>query len=416
MSNGAKTLIRNLNIVDVISGGITSEASLLISDGVIIHIGQINTCEDVRMVDARGSWAIPSLIDMHAHITFEGRSHHPLLNFHYNEDDNLSCIRGAQNLFEALQSGVCLIRDVGSKGEKSIILKTLVDSGKILGPELILSGEPLCVKNGHGFEFGKILKSYKNMENIFNVYLKLGCEWLKIMNGPELFEEDRLRLIVEVAHQLGMRVAVHAFTESGIAGAIRSGADTIEHSVVYNQELLEIAQEKQTQFIPTCYCSWISLHHDRFLKTMSQAEIDYLKRWYDFLKKNIPFHIKNAMPLAVGTDAGSAPCTFSDIVNEIKMLHYHGLSILDAVRAATLIPARILRREHKYGAIDVGKWANLILLKRNPLEDINALSEIIAIWYRGLDILNQLVPLHSQTCGEREGCFAPFSNNLSLQF
>ena len=389
MQNKTKTLIQNLNIIDIKSGLILPKTSLLISNGVISQIDQIENVNNVQLFDAKYSWAIPSFIDMHAHITFEGRGHCNITVFHHNETEDISLARGAQNLLEALFSGICLIRDVGSKGKKSKILKKLVDSKKILGPELILSGEPICKINCHGSEFGQYIKSNGDVERILKNHVNLQYEWLKIFNGPELIKRDELNSIIKTAHQFGIKVAVHAFTEPGIESAIMAGADTIEHALVFNTDILEVAKVKKTQFVPTYYCAWKSLSKD-FTKTIPQIEIDYLEQWYRFLEQNFIFHIDNGLPVIVGTDAGSSPCTFSDIVDEIKMLHLRGLSILEALRSATQLPAQILGRENEYGTIEIGKWANIILLKRNPLENINAFDEVNSIWYRGINLFNNL--------------------------
>jgi len=284
---------------------------------------------------------------------------------------------------------VCLVRDVGSKGNKAALLKSLVDSENIPGPEIILSGEPFCISGGHGFEFGQSIDS-SNMDKLLDAHLELGYEWLKVMNGPELFDEILLRTLVEKAHRLGIRVAVHAFTESGIAGSIRAHSDTIEHAVVFNnQELIEIARNCQIQFVPTFYCAWLSLRED-FLRTIPKIERDYLYNWYEYLDKNFQFHINHGFPVAVGTDAGSAPCTFFDCIEEVKMLHHRGLPMATAIKSATLLPAQILGRENKYGTIAAGKWANMLLFEKNPLEDVDALNRIKVIWYRGLDVYNHL--------------------------
>jgi imidazolonepropionase-like amidohydrolase len=388
MTDGMQTLIQNLNIVDVVSRRVIPSASLLIKDGAIANIGQLDTIRKGWVLDADDCWAIPSYIDMHVHTTFEERGHH-LAAFHFDEPQNISIVRGAQNLLEALRCGVCLVRDMGSKGRRAALLKDLVDTGAILGPEMVLSGEPLCVEGGHGAEFGQVL-SNRDIASLLDSHLAEGYEWLKIMNGPELFDEHLLGNIVDASHRLGVKVAIHAFTEPGIRSAIEAGADTIEHAVVFDDHLVRIAIKNGTQFVPTYYCAWISLSEDYISTVDDSAYIASLEEWYGFLKAHFSYHINNRLPVLAGTDAGSAPSTFSDMTCELRMLNHCGLSTLDTIRSATILSAQALGREEKYGSIDIGKWANLILLEDNPLEDMNALEEVMAIWYKGIIIFSRI--------------------------
>jgi len=384
----ARTLIRNLNIVDVVTGGELTNISLLISnDGIISYIGRIDKIDGVQTVDAQGGWAIPSYIDMHAHTTFEGRGHR-LTAFHFDESENISVSRGSQNLTEALRSGVCLIRDMGAKGKRAILLKELVDATIILGPDLILSGEPLCVEGGHGLEFGQTLAN-RNVDVLLKNHLAAGYKWLKIMNGPELFNDEQLAYIVGAAHSLGIKVAVHAFTKQGIRGAVNAGADTVEHAVIFDADLVVAARESGTQFVPTYYSAWVSLR-DEYISTVTHdlTFIGYLKQWYQFLERYFPYHIANGFSVLTGTDAGSAPSIPSDITNEIRILHHCGLSTLEAIRSATILPAQALACEDRYGSISVGKWANFIILEGNPTKDITSLGKIKAIWYKGINVFN----------------------------
>ena len=388
MTKPIRTLISNVNVVDVMAGGIVRDTCLLMCGGLIAEPSGPEAIGSLRVVDARGCWAIPSYVDMHAHTTFEGRGHH-LPAFSFDEPEDVSVTRGAQNLIEALRSGVCLVRDVGSRGKRSMLLKELVDTGTILGPELVLSGEPLCLEGGYGVEFGQTL-SHRSLAMVLESHRTQGHEWLKIMNGPQLFDQHFLGDVVDACHRLGLKVAAHAFTRPGIRDAIQAGVDTVEHGVVFSEHLAGVSRENRTQFVPTYYCSWISVGADYITTVDDSAYSTSLRDWHEFLETNLSHHVRMGMPVFVGTDAGSAPCTFSDITCEIKMLSRRGLSALDAIRSATILPAKALGREGKYGSISVGKWANLILLGGNPLEDIAHVEDVRAIWYRGIIVFNRV--------------------------
>jgi len=382
------TLLNNLKIVDVVSGTVLENRSILIDDGIIRAIETSNNNSDEAALDTRGLWVIPSFVDMHAHVTFEGREHHKI-SFDLEENTETSLARCIQNVTEALFSGTCLIRDMGAKSNAIYSLRKLIDTRKVLGPELILCGKPLCVEGGHGHEFGQTLAD-QSIDSLIDDHLEKKLDWLKIMNDPELFPIGLLRSIVEKAHSANLKIAIHAFTEDGVKNAVQAEADTIEHAVAFNDEVSGIAQKNGTWFVPTLYCSKISLSPDYLSTVSDEAYKGYLYQWYDFLHRHFSYHIRSNLPVLAGTDAGNAPSTFSDIYHEIAYFHTQGLSAIDALRAATIFPAKALGVENKYGSINIGKWANFILLSVNPLDDISSIKHPAAIWYKGKSITRPL--------------------------
>lgn len=384
----SEAILVNINVIDVTTDRITPNTSISISNGKILSVESNNQISSQRTIDAQNTWAIPAYIDMHAHVTFEGREHNQI-GFDFDEDQELSMVRSAQNLSEAIQSGVCLIRDVGAKHKTLNRLKSLVDAKKLLAPDLVLCGRPLCTNNGHGHEFGQTL-DHQNIDFLVKNHFDQGNEWLKIMNDPEMFSKETLNEIVGTAHKAGLLVAIHAFSEYSILMALQSGADTIEHAVVFDDKTAILAETNGTGFVPTFFCSKVSLGQEYLDTVYDQTYIGYLKQWYDFLHRHFEYHLSRKLPLLAGTDAGSAPCKFSDITNEIIYMQRHGLAPIDAIRSATILPAKYLKRDSEYGSIDSGKLANFIILADNPLEKIDTIRQPLAIWHKGKAIKTML--------------------------
>lgn len=381
--------LKNINIIDVVNKTCIFDSNILINEQIILSIKNGNAPNGSEIIDCKNLFAIPSYIDMHAHVTFEGRGHNHLPIFDYNEKEEISIMRACQNISEALNNGICAIRDVGAKSSVAAKLKNIFSNNQLLSPKMFFSGEPFCVKNGHGNEFGLDFSLIEDLPGFLKNHKMNGYDWLKIMNGPELIEENILSEIVNQAHQCGLKVSIHAFTKEGIISSIKSRAETIEHSIVINEEMLSYSRKYNTTFVPTFYCAWLSLL-DEFIKDIDEQELTYLREWYTLLDVNFKYHIKNKVPIAVGTDAGSAPCTFRDIKSEIQMLHHRGMGVFEALAAATIVPAKILGVNNKFGSIDEGKYANFILLEKNPLDDIFAINNTQAIYYRGVNIFNEI--------------------------
>lgn len=404
MTIGGKVrfLIKNVNVVDVEKGRVFHDVDILIDQDRIIEMGIVPDSSTNIIVEANDLWAIPSLVDMHAHVVFQGRSH--MMGTHSKVEENSDLIlQGAQNLMEALSSGVCLLRDAGDKKGVSLQLRQLVDEGSIVGPALILSGQPLCCPGGHGSDFGTQISKGEDFRSLMMNHKSSGYEWLKVMNGPELHDEEDLVKMVNWAHKFDLKVMCHAFTEDGIRAAICSGVDTIEHGLSFDEETLTNARQKGIVFVPTCYSAWVSIKPE-YLKTIPDIEKEHLKKWYEFLQARFAYNISGQVTMVSGTDGGAAPSTFSDIISEIKMLCYHGMQPKDAIKCSTIIPAQVLGKANDFGSIAKGKLANIILLSKDPTLQIDALDTIVAIYYRGARIIHKELTLgikssHTRTLG-----------------
>lgn len=380
--------LRGLNLVDVETLTVTEGASLTVRSGRIESIGSDPPAGSLDL-DLSGCWAVPALVDLHAHVTFDARSHHGTSRFDYAEDSWLAAARSVQNLTEAARVGIGLVRDVGARSAAISQVREMVNSGQLLGPELVTSGPPLCLPNGHGFAFGQVAPARQELAERLRQHRADGHEWLKIMNGPETWPAGELAEIVRAARRADLRVAVHAFTPEGIRDAVLAGAHTVEHALVADPDLVAQARRLATVFVPTYYCSWLSLR-PRFLRTQPAHEIALLQQWRTYLAKCQPGHLASDLPVAVGTDAGCAPCSFDDYVEELVQFRSWGVAAERVLRCATLDGARVLGRAADHGSITVGKWASFLVLDRSPLPDLRALSEPVLIMLKGVDVLNRL--------------------------
>ena len=381
--------LRGLNVVDVIRGDVR-KATVTIAGGHILAVddGDVTTA-DGAVLDLDGCWATPSLIDMHAHVTFEPRAHEGLVSFSFDDPPELGTLRAVQNLTEAMRNGICLVRDAGgSQSHLDGVMRHLA-SGHVLLPELVTCGEPLCRPGGHGSAFGTELSSSDELEPLIARHVAAGHEWLKVMNGPELWSEPELFEVVSVAKRAGLRTAIHAFTPDGIRTAVRAGATTIEHGMVSEPDVVSAAREHGTWFVPTAYCSWVSLR-PRYIRTQPPSEVVHLEYWFDHLARCQPAHLESGLPILPGTDAGCAPCTFDDYLDELACFERWGLDPVQVLQSATIRAAECLARAEDFGSIDLGKWANLIVTEQDPTAGTGCLRQPILVMYKGVGVLNAL--------------------------
>lgn len=373
MMERRNVLLKNINCVDVEKCCVNYNVNVLIQNDMIINVGKAFQCTECETIDCSNMFAIPSFIDMHVHITF---------NPYQDGDMSLKCV--TSNLTEAAQVGICLVRDVGTSNRwsRDDILRSLPS---IPLPDVVMSGEPLCVKNGHGVAYGTVI-DYDSIPEWVRNHKQHGYEWIKIMNDPENHSEAFINKVVDLAHNNSMKVACHVFRKRGIELAVSCKCDSIEHVVP-----LEYAEEGfgVPYYIPTAYSAWVSCQNS-YLESIDKEDAEYLIEWHDLLQCNFSHAVENSVKILCGTDAGCCPSSFRDIVCEIRTLYNMGMSPIKALQAATINSAQCLGYDNLYGSIKAGKYANIIVVPNNPLTDLNILNFPCFIYLKGIKIRDEV--------------------------
>ncbi|CNF12601.1 imidazolonepropionase [Mycobacterium tuberculosis] len=373
------------------------DTSITITDGTVSAVGGEEP-PGAEAIDLTGCWATPSLVDMHTHLTFDPRAHRRSrpaqestngVQDASDGDELIGFARAMQSLSEALRSGICLVRDAGGREAPLRMVKTLLASDGVIAPELVTCGEPLCLPDGHGLAFGRTLGPVDGLPRLLDEHRNRGHEWLKIMNGPELWPRPRLTEIIQAAHMRGLKVAVHAFTSDGIRDAVLSGADSVEHAMVADDDVTNEARRRGTFFVPTYYCAWLSLR-ERFTWTQTRVELGHLAYWLRYMESCRQAHVENRLPALPGTDAGCAPCSFDDYVEELVEFESWGLAPISVLRIAALEAAAALGRADRFGSISSGKWANIIVTESAPTDTVRALEDPLLILFKGIEVYNRM--------------------------
>ncbi len=371
-------VLHNINYIDVVHHTFKLNKSIVINNGIIRQIKDgLSEVNLKTVLDCTGLWAIPSFIDTHAHLSFNP--------FIPEDTSNYDAIYS--NLIDAALAGTCLIRDVGVNSELGKTILRIQQQNKLCFPEIVMSGTPLCVNCGHGNEYGVCI-GFDEIDSWLCKHKQEGNSWVKIMNDPENHSQDYLNKVVTKAHNIGLKVACHAFTERGIRAAICAEVDTIEHSLPFDDFCF--SESTNIYFVPTAYSAWLSTR-ENFLQKTPKEEVQYLLDWNRLITDNFEKSIKNHCNIITGTDGGCAPSRLYDIKNEVKIFSKYGMSNMQCLCSTTIEAAKMLGKESLYGSISVGKYANIIILKSNPLNRINTIDEMLAILLRGINIKNEVL-------------------------
>lgn len=401
---------------------------IVIKEGHVIAVGKMELVAippECTIIDGKGLTALPGLIDAHTHLTFNGVFEtYPIF---YGESLSKRLNR---NAMITLKSGVTTVREMPGFG--GVKLKERIEKGEVLGPRLMLSTLPLTVKGGY-FNypfFGTVIKDISKIPILLEKKVQHGCNFIKTVapysdpiKKQKNISPTVLASIVKEANKLGLRVATHSMWVDGLETVIDAGVTSIEHCPtimggVIPDEIYRKAKEKGVFFVPTLdlirrnYFMFKDLdrileerayHHNmppkslakmlrmvKKVKKMLQKNpkmnetFDGLFQCYevDFsinFKKAIEFGIK----IAAGTDSGTNYTPHGILPNELALYVQFGMTPKQAILTATKVGAELLGLDKEIGTLEVGKRADVILVKGNPLEDITDLQDIQVVIKNG---------------------------------
>lgn len=398
-----KTAIVGATVIDG-TGAPPIEAGVVLIEGErIAAVGRIPVPPQAAIVDATGRFLLPGLIDCHVHVYYPGFVPTPPRGL----PQAYAGVVALRNLRCALQAGVTTVRDLGS-GYIALALKTAIDRGLVLGSRVLAAGTGICITGGHGsgpvgWCSAQEVDGPEAVRRAVRRERKAGADLVKLLasNRHGDFAEftfDELKAGIEEAHRFGMRVAVHASTFSATRLAALAGADTIEHGIAIDEETAAIIAEKGVILVPTLWVLHDIFEEAQTLKKKYEKEgiyryhpdrerIERTLEVYTGIVEDIPRTMelvrKHGVKVATGTDNIRPTRPFAMLHKEIEFLTRYGYSNMEAIQAATKTAAEALGLAEKLGTIEPGKIADLIMVDRDPLQDITALGEVSWVMKEG---------------------------------
>ncbi|MDK2767007.1 Xaa-Pro dipeptidase [Sphingomonas sp.] len=383
-------------MIDVVSGKVIEHPAIFITDGRITSIADARTVRwgsDVRHINLSGKTVLPGLIDMHVHL-----DSNPLYGGYTGLQftDSFWAIQGTANARAMLKAGFTTIRNVGSENYADVGYKQAIEEGLIAGPRIVPAAHSLGATGGH-CDSTYLPPSFKSkgvavgdgaqeLRRIVREQRKYGAEVIKICAtggvfsrntepGQQQLSEDEMRAIADEAHQWGLKVAAHAHGAAGIKAAIRAGIDTIEHASLVDDEGIKLAAARKQPV-------WFSM--DIYNTDYTQAEGKKNGVLEDNLRKDREiaqiqrdnFRKAHAagVKMVFGSDAGVMP--HGTAAGQFRVMVQYGMTPIEAIRAATLNAAEALGRTKDVGAIEVGRYGDLIAVEGDPLKDVNVLTKV----------------------------------------
>lgn len=400
----------NCRIIDGKNSGIQQDSTILVSGGKIKKIGktsEIKIPSGCPSLNIGGRYVMPGLINAHVHLFGSGKPMKAISGGKAQKQliSLLSTKLGRKILdrmvkehaMSALNSGVTTIRAVGDLLYSDVKLRNGIDSGKVVGPNLLVSGPAISVTGGHGAgSFANVSDSPWEARRLVRQNVREQVDFIKICvtggvtDSRKVGEAGRLKMTLEEitaaceeAHKIGLMVAAHAESTEGVRLALRGGVDTIEHGAAFDDEILELFLNNTRSLrgysclIPTLYPAITICKLKPEATLMNPVIVENSRIVFEGMVQGLVQAAKAGVLMGLGTDASCPFVTQYNIWRELDYtVRYAGLSAEAAIHNATRENARILGIDHLTGTLEPGKASDLIVVKKNPLEDINALSEI----------------------------------------
>jgi imidazolonepropionase-like amidohydrolase len=391
MGNSTQPLmVDRASVFDGTGTGLRHDWSLIADAGKIAWLGpadQAPTFDNGRKVDGAGCTVLAGLVDSHVHLCADGGP--DFIGQLSTDSVQRATLRAARNARHWLETGVTTLRDCGSANDVAIELSHAIADGLLTGPRILAAGRVITMTGGHCYFIGRESDGPDGVRASVRKEIKAGADFIKVMatggvltpgvaTGQVALTEPELRVIVEEAHNAGKRVTAHAIGNEGIKNALRAGVDAIEHGMHLDDEALDLAISNGTFLVPTLLALEVDL---------DPAHRELIPEWvYEKAVREADFHhdsfkaaVKSGMKIGAGTDAGTPFNPHGGLVDELESMIRLGLSAEDALIAATIGAAGNIGLGHAVGTLEIGKDADLLMVRGDPTADIAALREVAMV-------------------------------------
>lgn len=393
MASARRFVIRGGVLIDGTGADPIEDAAVAIENGTIVEVGRSAqvSLANAEVIEARGRTIMPGMIDTHIHIGSDGNPN-PMRRL--KELNAFVAIRSAVHAKALLEAGFTAVRDAGSHGYTNIATRDAINSGLIPGPRMRACGYGLTSTGGHGDSYYKpevhidnvgLVDSPDEVRRATRLMLKMGADCIKFVSatggvmsdGDEpavpQFTVEEMAAGTHEAKAHGVYTFAHAQGTQGIKNAIAAGINSIEHGFWVDDEAASMMIERGVFFVPTLNAvhqiveygleAGIPEYGVRKAEAAQEAHLESFAR-----------SLKAGVKIAMGTDAGTPFNRQGENAIELELMCRAGMSPMQAIVATTKTAAECLQWGDKTGTVEPGKWADILLVDGDPLDNIAILQ------------------------------------------
>ncbi len=406
----SKKAIKAGKFIDTEKGLVLENQIILIDSNKIIEVGpKVVIPDDAEVIDLSTATVMPGLIDCHVHITGD-----PDKNYYediFRETDIDKAVRAHIYAKRTLEAGFTMCRNAGAQNLIDVSVRNAINDGTFPGPRLLVSCFAIGATGGHadmtGFnpnidwkynkDFTGVADGVEEIKKRVRNNIKWGADWIKFMAtagvlseeesvGAPQYSFEEMKALCDEAHMWGKKVCAHAHGTEGIKMAVKAGVSSVEHCSLVDDEGIKLMKTKGVYLVPTIYAvDYIIEKYSS--KGYPPKIIEKAKKLR--VQKNECFKkaVKAGVKIAYGTDASVIPAGWN--AKDFKYMVEFGMTPMQAIQSATINAADLLDHKAKVGSITKGKFADIIAVYGNPIEDISILERVRFVMKDGVVYKNE---------------------------
>ncbi len=399
--------LRAARLIDGTGGAAVTNGVVVVTDDKIVAVGKqgaVTIPAGAKLVDLGDVTLLPGFIDAHTHIIGRELADPQANDAPVRDYQATGAIIGVANAQKTLLAGFTTIRNVGAPDFDDMALRKAVNEGNVIGPRMQNAGHAIGITGGHcdenGFRPGLmdgnpmlgIADGPDQIRAAVRYQAKYGADVIKMCAtggvlsegdavGVQQYTYEEMKALVDEATKLERKVAAHAHGAEGIKTAVRAGVSSIEHGSFLDEEGARLMVQHGTYLVPTLSAGEAAVRaaDAGILKGLRAQKA---RAAAAAMKNGVKIAVKDGVPIALGTDAGVGAHGTNGHEFTL-MVEWGGMTPMQSIVAGTMSGAKLLGWDKQIGSLAPGKWADVVAVPGDPLQDIHVMERPVFVMKNG---------------------------------